>query len=330
MNKDLKVLAIDLLNKRTYEQYTEQEMRDSFRKQVNNLVCDTEGKITYHSWNRGKLEVFELMATMIEEILPKKVYDVLGKFADIKTYGNGDKPRFTLKKGRQNVKRFVTKVAAAGVYERVRLDRDYLDVETYAHGGAIYQTIEAFLAGREDITEVLDIMLEGLEESIYADITTALEGTVSELPAANSKIGAYDAGEFNKILATVRAYGQPVIFCTQVFAANLVPETGFVGDADKADMRNQGYIGRYMGADIVILPQSFKDANNEETVINDNICYIMPGGANAEKPVKVAFEGETLVRSLEREDWSMEMQLYKKIGVAITNTNHYGMYSIPS
>ena len=37
-----------------------------------------------------------------------------------------------------------------------------------------------------------------------------------------------------------------------------------------------------------------------------------------EKPVKVVFEGQTAVRMVEdNDDWSRDMQTYKKVGVAV-------------
>lgn len=327
IDNTLKKLAIDVAKKRPVGNFSYEDMHETLRKEIANLVCDEQGKIHYHSWKRNKDMIFELISVMLDEILPPRVNDTLGMFAEFKTYANGDKPRFQLKKGRNNVKRFVTRVAAAGVYERVRLDRDYFDVEVYAHGGAVYQTMEGFLAGRENITEVFDILLEGLEDSIYEDITVALQGTVSSMPAANQHAAAgFVKADFDRILATVRVYGTPVIFCTAEFAANLTPEANFISDLDKSDMRNQGYIGRYLGSDVVILPQSFTDKTNTVKVINPQYCYIMPGGASAEKPVKVAFEGETQVRDMEREDWSTEIQMYKKVGVGILHTHHFGIY----
>ena len=326
MDNKLKKLAIAVAKREPASNFSYEDMHEAFRQEVLKLVCTEEGKISYHSWENGKRQVFALMAEMIDEILPPRVQATLG-FAEIKTFGHGDKPRFQLKKGKNNVKRFLTRVAAAGVYERVRLDRDYFDMEVYAHGGAVYQTLEGFLSGRENISEVLTILLEALEDEVYNDITVALQGTTASMPAANQHTAAgFDAAEFNRVLATVRVYGQPVIFCTQEFAANLVPQNEFIGDADKADMRNQGYIGKYLGADVVILPQSFVDATNTTKVVDPSYCYVMPGGASAEKPIKVGFEGDALIREMDREDWSKEIQLYKKVGIAIAHTHHYGIY----
>lgn len=326
LNPTIKKLAVDVALKRPSAEFSLNDMEQTLRGEIASLVCNEAGAIDYYKWQQNHPVVFQIMATMIDEILPKDVSKVFGSFADFMTVAHGDKPRFTVKKGMHNVKRFVTRVAAAGVYERVRLDRSFIDVETYAHGGAVYQTLEGFLAGRESISEVLDIFLRDLENAAYEDLTVALQGIVNTMPAANShSASSFVKAEFNKLLNVVRAYGQPTIFCTQAFAGSLVPEDAFVGDADKMDMRNYGYIGKYLGADVVIIPQSFTDATNATTVIDDSYCYIIPAGA-MEKPVKVAFEGDTLIRQVEREDWSVEMQIYKKMGIAILNTNHFAIY----
>ena len=326
MEKALKDMAISLAKNET-KNYSYEEVHESFRKEVAKLVCDDKGKIDYYKWESNKKHIFALIGTMIDEILPPRVNDALGRFATIKTFGDGDKPRFYLKKGRMNVKRFVTRVAAAGRYERVRLDRDYLDMEMYAHGGAVFQTLEGFLSGREQISEVFEILLEGLEDEMYRDITTALQGTFNTLPAKNTATHAgFDAAKFDKVLATVKVYGTATIFCTPEFAHTIDLDANFIGDADKNDMRNQGYIGKYKGAAVVVIPQSFVDETNEETVIDPQYAYIMPSGANADNPVLVGLEGPAKVREMEREDWSTEIQTYKKMGIAIMNTNHFGIY----
>lgn len=326
LDAKIRKLAVDVANKRPSTEFSLNDMEDALRGEIAKLVCNETGAIDYYKWQQNNPIVFQIMATMIDEVLPKDVSKVFGSFADFITVAHGDKPRFILKKGLNNVKRFVTRVAAAGVYERVRLDRSYVDVETYAHGGAVYQTLEGFLAGRESISEVLEIFIRDLENAAYEDLTVALQGIVDTMPAANShSASSFVKDEFNKLLNVVRAYGQPTIFCTQTFAGSLVPEDAFVGDLDKADMRNYGYIGKYLGADVVIIPQSFTDATNATKVIDDSFCYIIPAGA-MEKPVKVAYEGDTLIRQVEREDWSVEMQIYKKMGIVILNTNHFAIY----
>lgn len=325
LDKKIRDLAINVALNKPAAEFSTQDLHEALRAEMAALVT-VDGVINHYQWEQNKQMIFEIMATMMDEVMPIKVGKILERFADIKSFRNGDKPRFTVKKGMLNVKRFVTRVAIGGKYERVRLDRDYFDVETYAHGGAVYQSLEGFLTNRESITEVLDLLLQGIEDSIYSDFVTTLNGTYSLLPAANKHTAAsFVAADFNRILATVSAYGQPVIFCGPEFAATIVNATGYIGTADQADVRNQGYLGRYMGADIVVLPQSFTDATNTVKTLDPGFAYIFPAGAN-EKPVKIAFEGTTMIRQENKLDWSVEIQAFKKIGMTVVHTNFYGIY----
>lgn len=326
MNKALLDLAKAVASNKPAGEFSYEEMHETFREQIADKVLGADGKVDYFKWKQNNNLVFQIMSVMIDEKLPARVKDAFMPFADVQNYNHGDKVRFVLKLGKNNVKRFVTKVAVAGVYERVRLDKSYVDVDTYAHGGAVYQTLEGFLTGRENISEVLDILLEGLEESLYADVATALAGTVADMPAANkASIAGFDATEFNKVLTTVSAYGQPVIMCTQEFAGTLTPATGFIGDADKNDMRNMGYIGKLNGAEVVVIPQSFTDATNTTKEVDPSKAWIIPAGS-MEPPIKVALEGPTVIRESENADWSVEIQVFKKMGITVLHTNYFGCY----
>ena len=333
MNIDRKLVDLGIaIAKNLPSTFSINEMEDSFRKNVAELVCNEEGKVDYYKWKANNIKIFELMSEILSEVEPKKMTRAFEQFADIKVVRDGQKARFELKKGRRNVKRFVTKVAAAGVYERVRLDRDYFESETYAHGGAVYQTFEAFLAGRESLTEVLNIFMEELEDYAYADLVTALEGVASgtALPAANkaTSVGGFISTDFDKVLNTVSAYGSPVIITTRAFAAsNLLPASGWVSPNAMDELMNKGYIGMYKGAPVVILEQTFADNTNAVKMVNEKFAYIVPAGA-IEKPIKMTFEGSVKIREVEREDWSTEMQIYRKLGVAVVNAHSIGIFQI--
>jgi hypothetical protein len=60
-------------------------------------------------------------------------------------------------------------------------------------------------------------------------------------------------------------------------------------------------------------------------IIDPSVAYIIPTGAN-EKPIKIALEGATAVREVENADWSREIQVYKKLGVAAVVTNNICAY----
>lgn len=329
MKKELVALGVNIALNRPNEKFSTSDMEATFRNAVAEKVIGKDGNIDYFKWGQHKIEIFEIMSEILTEVEPKKVMTIFERFAEIKRVPNNQKARFRVKKGVRNVKRFVTRVALAGVYERVRLDREFFDVDTYAHGGAIYQTMEGFLSGRESLSELLDIFMEELENILYDDILTAITSLKKGLPAANKASGStFEEDEFQKVMNTVSAYGTPVIFTTRAFAQkNLVPGDDWVSDVAREEMRNQGYLGRYYGADVVVLEQSFTDPSNSDPVLDENFAFIMPAGSN-EKPIKVSLEGDVYIREVDREDWSKEMQIYRKAGIAVLNTNYLGYFEI--
>ena len=87
---------------------------------------------------------------------------------------------------------------------------------------------------------------------------------------------------------------------------------------------NAGYLANYKGHNVVVLRQSYTDETNTEKVIDPSYAWIIPGGA--EKPIKIALEGETLMKETEHDDWSRDIQMYKKIGVAAIVYNDICVY----
>ena len=135
----------------------------------------------------------------------------------------------------------------------------------------------------------------------------------------------FDESEFDRLLATADAYGKSTIYCTYEFASQVVPTSSSainwnaMSDGMKEERWNNGYFTRYKNHNMIVLPQSFESADNAKKVIDPRYAWIIPTGS--EKPVKVAFEGQTAVREHENADWSREIQTYKKFGVAVFNVN---------
>lgn len=307
---------------------SKEEVNEVLREELNALAKD------YNTYRRNKYDIFEIIQEAMDEIVPKKVIETMGRFAEIRQFANGVKPAFKVKKGRARAKRFVTRAAASGVYRAFRLDSDIVNVDTYALGTAAYIDFERFLSGDEDMSEMAQIITESILDAVYEDIQKALRATINEAarPAANKMTdSSFDADKFAKLCATVRSYGDgAVIFATPEFIAEMGPLavsadiTPNVSVNDIEDIRTKGYIGIFRGCPIVQLPQSFTDETNTHTVVDPQIAYVFPTGG--EKIVKVAFEGDTIVKDWENRDNSMEIQAYKKVGVAILSYNDWGIY----
>lgn len=300
--------------------YNYSDLNETLRLELNELAGN------FNLYRRNQLDIFELIQSVIDEVLPKKVIDQYGSFAEVKTFGQGDKPTFVMKTGRKRAKQFVTRVGLAGIYEVFKLDKTYVDVATEAYGGAAQIGLEEFLDGLVDFNELLTIILEGLDEAVYREIAKSLIAARTQLPGANLKSHAgFDHSKFDALLTVARAYGDPVIYATLELASKIVPESNWVSENHKNEMNANGYIGTYKGSKVIVLPQSFEDETNEVKVIDPSFAYIIPSGGN-DKPIKIAFEGQTIVDESKNKDQSREIQCYKKLGVAALMTNNICVY----
>ena len=129
----------------------------------------------------------------------------------------------------------------------------------------------------------------------------------------------------DRLISIADAYGQATIYCTYEFAATMVPAEGWRSDAMKDQMWANGYLANYKGHRVIVLPQSYEDETNTVKVIDPAYAWIIPTGGN-DKPVKVAFEGQTLVDERKNDDWSRDVQVYKKMGVGAIITNNICVY----
>lgn len=304
------------------EKYSYEDLNNAFRAQLKEIAG------TSALYRENKNLVFELMEEIIDDVLPKKVLDQYSQFAEIKTYAQGDRPVFTQRitaAARRRAKQFITKVGLAGKYEVFKLDGRSYEVPTSAFGGAAQISIEEYLDGRIDMADVLDIVMEGLDEAIYLEIERALVAAATDLPAANQTVQtSFDEDEMDKLISIADSYGQSTIYCTYEFAATMVPSEGWISDNMKDQKWNNGYLANYKGHRVIVLPQSYEDETNAKKVIDPSYAWIIPTGA--ERPVKVAFEGQTMVREFENHDWSREIQIYKKVGVGAIITNNICVY----
>ena len=298
----------------------EETLRDKFKALTPN----------HNAYRRNKLDIFELIEETVDEVTPNKILTRIGDFADVKTFAQGQRPKFKVKKGKNNVKRFITKVGLGGVYERVRLDKDEFTIDTHAVGGSAYIEWEAYLDGQMDFAELTDLIIEGIEEQVYVEVRKALIETFDSLPTANKHTHAStDMKELRRIINTVQAYsgGTVNIFCTPEFASTIELDAHWIGDTEREDMRNQGFLGKVFGANVISLAQSFTDETNSEKIFDSQYAFIVPSGGSAdEKIVKVILEGETIVKDIENRDNSLEFQAYKKLGTCVLTTNHFGIY----
>ena len=303
------------------ESFSYNALNDTLRNELNDLVG------TEDLYEENKRTLFSLIEQTMDDVVPNRLINAYGSFAEIKTFAQGDKPVFKRRTGTTRAKQFITRVGLAGVYEVFKLGSESFEVGTSAIGGAAQIGFEEFLDGKVNFAELTQIIMDGMEELIYREIAQALMASINQLPAANRvAVAGFDEASLDYLVNTASAYGTPTIYCTREFAVKIVPEDGWISDNMRDERWSNGYLANYKGIRVVILPQTLEDESNTRKVIDPGYCWIIPTGANT-RPVKVAFEGTTHVRERnDKDDWSRDIQVYRKVGVGVMMTNNIFSY----
>ena len=169
--------------------------------------------------------------------------------------------------------------------------------------------------------------MEGMDELIYKEVGQALKASINQLPPANRVIAnGFDEDAMDRLLTIAAAYGTPTIYCTYEFAVKMIPQEAWrYTESMKEQLWNNGRLPNYKGHQVVILEQGFEDETNETKVIDPGYAWVIPTGADS-KPVKIAFEGNTIVDEFNNYDRSREVQVYKKVGVTAILANNICCY----
>lgn len=307
------------------EQLSYEALNTTLRNELNELAG------TYSQYRENKNLIFSMMEQTLDEILPKKVAQRYDQFAEVKSFAQGDKAVFRRPlNNRARAKQFITRVGLAGIYEVFKLgpaERESFEVRTSAIGGAAQIGFEEFLDGRVDFSEVTRIIMEGMDELIYKEVAAALKASINQLPPANrvAAVG-FDEGAMDRLIQIAAAYGTPTIYCTYEFAVKMIPNEAWRYTEDmKRELWETGRLASYKGTKVVILEQGFEDETNTRKVIDPGYAWVIPTGADG-KPVKIAFEGNTIVDEFNNKDRSREIQVYKKVGVTAILANNICCY----
>ena len=321
---ELKELALHSVRGTAPETYELGTVDEALRGEIAKLC----GSV--NNFMRNRYDIYDIIITVADEVVPAKTYDVLGQFAEIKSVPQGQKALFRVNGlGRNRAKKFLTQVGLSGLYETFRLDSSTIELGGKAIGGAASIDFERFLDGADNMADLMDIITEGLTDAVFGEVQKALVAAFNVMPDTNKSTNStFIPKEMLRIVNVVKAYGgNAVIFATPEFVGEMGPDAiapNTYHDDDIDAIHKTGRIKIFRGTPIVEIPQSFVDENNVQTWINPQNAYILPTGK--EKVVKIVFEGNTQVWDLKNPDNSMEIHTYKKIGTAIMTYHNWGIY----
>lgn len=316
--KDVFSLSIDAYYHKTSvpEKYTAEQREEGFRAYLSDLGKD---------FRKNQNEIFQIIETTANEILPKKVLESVKQFAQFQTFGENVTVKFNVKRGKIKA----VAVAIGGSVRRSRVDKGFYFMKTEAVQCKVYEEFERVLAGLTNWTELMNMVISAINDYILEKIYDCLMSLVSKVPTVNKHVetasASFSETDFNRIINIVKAYGSPCIIGTSMAVAN-IPMNNSASQADMDDLRNRGYIGLYRGVPVIEIQNSYENADNTTPVFDDNFLFVIPSGQ--EKMIKVAMEGGLHTRSTQEQDWTYSFETYQKVGVSVYEVNNIGIYQM--
>ena len=308
----------------------------ALRDELAKLMTKDGTHFNRHVFNRNKEDIFELLEENLQEMLPQNVKAALDMFVEVKYYAQGQRPEFRVVRGKMRGRQFVTRATESGNYETFRLDRDRFDLYIQAIGMAGYVDFERYLDGLESMTDIYEVIQDGITDELFRMVQECLLASwnAAGRPVRNKvAANAFNPAAMKKLCNTVAPYGSPIIYCTPEFAAEMVNALVYnannikLSDVDMQEVRDRGYIGKFYGTPVVVMPQSWTDETNTKLQFNPAFAYVLPAGK--EKIIKMAFEGSPYFREWDDHegDNSFTLQGYVKVGVGLfTTPNYWGIY----
>ena len=332
MNKELKLGLVAALENRPSASFSAEEVNEAAVKAIM-AECGLDENSSARDFRAVEDKAFALIEEAIDIILPKKLEQVLGEFAEVRQFARDAEVAFNIEKiGKNRAKLTIAKGARGGIYRAAKLDKKWFSPSTAVETVAVYVTLEEIILGTMSLSELYNNVLEGFEEKIYKEVFNALAAGQSAAGTGYNAITttttkAQLGSAIDSVLPVVKAYGIPTIFGSYAALSNiynpLAASSGYPNVEDSADIRRYGFVQVYKGVRCVELPNYLVESS--DWFYDDDKVFVVPSGI---KPVKVALKGDlTLIRntqSVGSEKW----EAHKIVGVGVAMANNYAVLTV--
>ena len=322
---DFKKLARDVYFNKNLE-FGEVSGQDALRNAIKDALG---GEYNVYSWQKHKYDVFQIISTAVDAVMPTLLTDQFSNFADIRTVTLGDKPLFEVQDPRAI--RVGRVAAGANDMRRQTITNKTFTIETEWFGAAVYAEFDQFMAGDIDWNALVDRIAEAFKTHIQATIGSALNASYTLLGAKDKIEGSLTLDGLVALAQRIQVksgknvaiYGTKAALSKIAELANVQLYSGEM----KNELNTNGFLGVVRGMKLIEIPQAFK-VNSDEFALDDTKVLILPEG---EKIIGVVMEGDS--RTIEpenttRNDLQMGFETQEKLGISVLQLKVYGMASV--
>ena len=242
-----------------------------------------------------RLGVFAIIEEVIREGIINEGWRnaFFDRFVETRSQARGDKTVFYVESRKELVVSRISKDGRVAL-DRQRFDEGHeLEVKVATYGIKVYEHLARILLGRADWSGLVARLNEAVEQFIAEKVYATFAVVCNNLPTQFRHAGAYNRKAImEKVQAVKMASGAASVTLvgTQV-ALEYLQDAELMNDDRKNELYNNGRLGKWMGIDLVELPNSFKQGSAlTQKVMQDDVIFIVPN--NVGKPVKMIVEPE--------------------------------------
>ena len=328
--KELVKLALDAHNG-TIEKYSMSEAQDTLRQ----ALIEANGgstKLDYRALRDGRCNgVFAIVEEILKNTIPQGLEnnDLFKAIVEYKNIAEGDDAIFhvdssdlffvdEVAKGTQGIRR-----------QRIENAKD-VTVPMATHAIRIYEEISRILAGRVDFNELIDKVDASVQNEILEEIYAAWLAMTATDFGGNAYVtataGSYSDADLLAMIAHVEAAagGKNAVLLGTKAALMPLATSGITFDPVKNALYNDGYIGKFYGTPVMVIPQRHK-VGSTNFVFDDKTISIVAGDA---KPIKFVQKGDPLIVPrdfVNNMDLTQEYFLAEDWGLAVAMAGNAGI-----
>lgn len=205
--------------------------------------------------------------------------------------------------------------------------------------------INRYITGDVDWSKMIQQIAKSFVAKTQEEALMALDSAVNKLPVTTGFIGtgalsAATKDNFDAIIANVSAANDGAdvaIYGTRMALKklNALADVDWASVSQKEAVSATGILGTYEGANLVVVPQRFKDRSMSAKVFDDKKLFLMPMVDN--KFVKFIDEGDTAINEITdrgeqngRWDDIMTYEVQRRFGVAVVIGRYFGQWTLPA
>lgn len=265
----------------------------------------------------NRWEIAQLIGYSIDDIFEQKS-NFIETFADVQNVGIGEKAYFDVEL--DGIQAYVQ--AKGATTQRSKVLSKKISVDTQAVSVRPVVDFVSLASGKVNFDKIINDAAFKMENAKLAVIQNTLYAAISGYASPNYAMasGFVKATVDPMIVAFSRLGGVSMVGDLAV-VSKIAGNTGWSGAFSQDlvnEQNNNGYIGKYNGANVNKLVNPFVQHSLTQTYLKKNLIWILPSGEFSMRPLKVVNEGNIQpMDAVNIDDRSYEIRLDAHFGSAV-------------